>query len=244
MKPATLAILSAGLLGLSSPGFADTISITFTGTVFSPVVLDQTNIFGGAAFGDPFSETLVFNTAIGSTTGSADMLTFSGAGATSPLVSESVTINGHTAPTTITGSYSASLFICSSCSSGGKGEINFDVEDKSDNGATNSDNSIRGYITTGVGNIASPIPSPFNAITAGDTGVAYVQFYTTSDNPQLGTEIDTNIEGLLTGLSLSSVGAVPEPSTWVLSLLGFVGVGLLVCRRKSKSPATTWAPIG
>ena len=30
-----------------------------------------------------------------------------------------------------------------------------------------------------------------------------------------------------------SVSAVPEPSTWVMMLLGFVGLSLMICRRKS-----------
>jgi hypothetical protein len=31
----------------------------------------------------------------------------------------------------------------------------------------------------------------------------------------------------------TSVGAVPEPATWAMMLLGFLGIGFLACRNKS-----------
>jgi hypothetical protein len=34
--------------------------------------------------------------------------------------------------------------------------------------------------------------------------------------------------------SLTSVGAVPEPSTWAMMILGFAGIGFMAYRRKSK----------
>jgi outer membrane lipase/esterase len=33
---------------------------------------------------------------------------------------------------------------------------------------------------------------------------------------------------------LTATGAVPEPSTWAMMLLGFAGIGFLAYRRKSK----------
>ena len=33
---------------------------------------------------------------------------------------------------------------------------------------------------------------------------------------------------------LTATGAVPEPSTWVMMILGFAGVGFMAYRRKSK----------
>jgi hypothetical protein len=38
----------------------------------------------------------------------------------------------------------------------------------------------------------------------------------------------------LTDFSLVRVGAVPEPSTWAMMILGFAGIGFLTYRRKSK----------
>ena len=34
--------------------------------------------------------------------------------------------------------------------------------------------------------------------------------------------------------SSNAVGAVPEPSTWAMLILGFAGVGFMAYRRKSK----------
>jgi PEP-CTERM motif len=38
----------------------------------------------------------------------------------------------------------------------------------------------------------------------------------------------------LDSLALTSVAAVPEPSTWAMMILGFAGVGFMAYRRKSK----------
>jgi hypothetical protein len=32
-----------------------------------------------------------------------------------------------------------------------------------------------------------------------------------------------------------TVGAVPEPSTWAMMILGFAGIGFMVYRRKSET---------
>jgi hypothetical protein len=31
-----------------------------------------------------------------------------------------------------------------------------------------------------------------------------------------------------------SVGAIPEPSTWAMMILGFAGIGFMACRSKNK----------
>ena len=36
-------------------------------------------------------------------------------------------------------------------------------------------------------------------------------------------------------LTISAVGAVPEPSTWAMMILGFVGIGFMAYRRRSKT---------
>jgi hypothetical protein len=49
-------------------------------------------------------------------------------------------------------------------------------------------------------------------------------------DPTYGLAID-NFE-VATGLTVA--GAVPEPSTWAMMILGFAGLGLMAYRRKSK----------
>jgi hypothetical protein len=48
-------------------------------------------------------------------------------------------------------------------------------------------------------------------------------------NDSGGIEVDDLQFGLLSG-----VRAVPEPSTWVMMILGFAGIGFMAYRRKSK----------
>jgi hypothetical protein len=46
--------------------------------------------------------------------------------------------------------------------------------------------------------------------------------------------IGLNFEGQIYGGSVTISGAVPEPSTWAMMILGFAGVGFMAYRRKSK----------
>jgi hypothetical protein len=39
---------------------------------------------------------------------------------------------------------------------------------------------------------------------------------------------------LIGGFAQSFPGAVPEPSTWAMMLLGFAGIGFMAYRRKNK----------
>jgi hypothetical protein len=56
----------------------------------------------------------------------------------------------------------------------------------------------------------------------------YTSAYLTS------SAVGLNFEGELYGGSVTISGAVPEPSTWAMMLLGFAGVGFVAYRRKSK----------
>jgi hypothetical protein len=48
---------------------------------------------------------------------------------------------------------------------------------------------------------------------------------------------DDNIffASLYTTAQISSVGGIPEPSTWAMMILGFAGVGFMAYRRSLKS---------
>ena len=51
-----------------------------------------------------------------------------------------------------------------------------------------------------------------------------------------------NVDGLIDNVSIAfaedrAVGAVPEPSTWAMMILGFMGVGFMAYRRKSQDAA-------
>ena len=48
------------------------------------------------------------------------------------------------------------------------------------------------------------------------------------------TQSDSILRLSLAGAGIGSPGSVPEPSTWVMMILGFAGVGFMAYRRKSK----------
>jgi hypothetical protein len=80
---------------------------------------------------------------------------------------------------------------------------------------------------------ALTFPSSGNDPATGLADRGYLGF--TSTAPITGFQWDTTDGGIIdTGFSNLSVGAVPEPSTWAMLLLGFAGVGFMACRSKNK----------
>jgi len=73
-------------------------------------------------------------------------------------------------------------------------------------------------------NIASPAP-PLPGHFDGGSASAFIDPHIFSDNPNYSLVLSDNVG--------NTVGAVPEPSTWAMMLLGFVGIGLLAYRHKS-----------
>jgi len=69
------------------------------------------------------------------------------------------------------------------------------------------------------------ISSPADTLTYSTSGLTFAV-----DNPG-GHQIDG---GTFTVSSPIIAGAVPEPSTWAMLLLGFIGIGSMAYRRKSK----------
>ena len=83
-----------------------------------------------------------------------------------------------------------------------------------------SDRTNHAYMTTFAGGLvgASVVPAGW-----------YIGFEDVS-----GCGSDWNYQDLQFYASTGSVGAVPEPSTWAMMVLGFAGVGFMAYRRKSK----------
>lgn len=80
------------------------------------------------------------------------------------------------------------------------------------------------------------------SVTDGRTNFSqYVQFFTNTPGETIVSASFTNSDSTasfesanFSGLFEQSVSAVPEPSTWAMMILGFVGVGFMAYRRKSK----------
>ena len=74
----------------------------------------------------------------------------------------------------------------------------------------------------------------FLAKQASQSDSAYVpisNFYTNSNGGSQGQDLVTSIGGQF----YSVAAAAPEPSTWAMMLLGFVGVGFSAYRKRSRS---------
>ena len=79
-------------------------------------------------------------------------------------------------------------------------------------------------------------------VTNGATNFAqYVQFITDTPGEKIISASFTNPNSTgsfeaanFSGIGNQAVGAVPEPSTWAMMILGFAGVGFVAYRRKSK----------
>jgi hypothetical protein len=57
-----------------------------------------------------------------------------------------------------------------------------------------------------------------------------------SSNPDWGTaQLTYILPGNVTGISLVHIASVPEPSTWVMIILGFLGLGIPSRRRKNQA---------
>lgn len=76
---------------------------------------------------------------------------------------------------------------------------------------------------------------------SGSTGAGFFNlndgFYSVNLTTGLATRIGTVGAGSLIGLSVAPAGAVPEPGTWALLLVGFAAIGTALRRRRILRPA-------
>ena len=212
-----LGLLSAAALlcvGVTSAS-ADIVTLTYTGTVagtdyagyFGPPGADLTNA--------AFTAVYVFDTDIG-IHGSGIPFTTYAYGLPTPAISAKLNINGQTFTTN--GSYFSELYIQSSTLG------NFQAFAEVVSGGGPYYPYLYNNVVTNDPNAPSPtsLTSPFT-YTFQENGVNDGFFWDGVDERLM----------LYTG-TVTLSHAVPEPSTWAMMILGFVGVGLLACRRKSK----------
>jgi hypothetical protein len=246
MRLKLLGCMSAvALLAGISTASADIITVTWTGSL-SPAgtggTVDTNGLFGatGASYaGDPFSATLVFdsatagaiyNPATGTLEGGSDINGSRSPGTPSPLVSASLTINGTSV--SIGGGYSAQL-VSTPGSSAGTASFTTYVQ----SGATSGNTELLKLEFSGA-NLTGAVPGFPIAINqngsftlvSGD-GVLANQASQFFDNGETLTFVPASV----TVTDQSSVAAVPEPSTWAMMLVGFGGLGFLSYRRSRRN---------
>ena len=228
------------LLASVSQASADIVTVTYTGIV-NPGAQDQNGRFGGGNLtGTTYVAQYIFNSSIGnlSSTGTANAVTGgTGVPAPSPLLSGTVTING--VSQAMPRGYTDQMY---AYNDGTSAQVEHTGRFYENLGGITTENTVFNRITN---NTTLPfttllplsLTAPFaDTLDANDGYTASVDFLSVDYN-QGGAFLDyVHLTATLTGFQISgpSVGAVPEPSTWAMMILGFAGVGFMAYRRKSK----------
>jgi hypothetical protein len=223
-------VAALAFCGTALPASAALVDVTFTGSIISPSYdTGITPIFvpgglspGSAFVGAPFTATFVFNTDLGSSASSATGFSVEGGtstGFTDPLVSASVTVNGVTE--SVPGLYDSELTLCSSsCPSIPSGSLTLYASDYSNGGPLGSTVNNRTDVEIEGAFPSSITPGPFNFTPS--SGFGYISLSTAANNGN-GTLVDTYFEALLATATITATASVPEPSAWVMMLIGFAG---------------------
>ena len=103
--------------------------------------------------------------------------------------------------------------------------------------------AITGPVLASYGNYFTTGPSFLDGsgvkfFTEGSNGQNRVDFFNQSSNGVY--RVNTQSPGSSEYVTVSSsavVAAVPEPSTWAMMILGFLGVGFMAYRRRQSTPA-------
>ena len=218
IKSAALACAALGAL-VSTSAFADIVTTTYTGTVIGTDYAGYFGVAGSDLSNATFTATYVFDTNhSGSTQWSGTFNTFTnGIGVKSPAISASLAINGQTLAFTANQFYYSQLLAQDRAS----GHFQSEADVHSMSGAI-----WQNFIYTDDPN------APYN-LTSLTTPFSYTlntqSIYDNSSLFQYGSDSLT-----LLSTTVTLAGAVPEPSTWAMMLLGFAGIGFMAYRRKSK----------
>jgi hypothetical protein len=218
--------------GAATPASATFVNVTYQGTVTGD--FDETGIFGTAfaknnLVGQSYTAKFVFDTSLGQSTFFTDVYQeISGGAGTSypsPLISATVTVGSTTV--SVPGTY-GQLKI-EHFDSGVGEQFHFAQKHESDGVQTYDIHSVA-YVFRSDGSVPSSLTGPF---TYEPTSGGFMEYKINNYYVQTGqiiqyTYVDANVS------SLTVTSGVPEPSTWAMMMLGFVGVGFVAYRRKSK----------
>ena len=240
-----VAALVSGLIFASpaTEASAEIITVTYTGIVTGG--WDTTGVFGSTAanayVGDTYTEVFKFDSTLGSTSIATNSTQYAGnyslSGgpnnpdhSVSPAISVTMTLNGHSY--TLGGDSSGLLTgLNIPPGFGEQSELNTTLAD-------NGIGSASAHLTSpngGNAGVPASIFIPYTYVAqAGDDGNAD---FLLAIGPS-GLDVHTLASEVQLSVS-DSVGAVPEPSTWAMMVLGFAGIGFMAYRRKVK-PQNQW----
>jgi PEP-CTERM motif-containing protein len=217
-------VAGVAMLGGVSQASAAIMDVTYTGTVNYGT--DTLGIFGTAGAdlaGSSWVATYTFDTSLGHTSSSPNYNDVEGGPAspynnTSPVLSSMITING--VGRAVDGSY-------------------FGWESGYNNGTRSSQYQVvQNYNSGHNESLVDYISSPHAGLPASITTPFTYPVHVGHDDPQGSYYLqiggsDESIYAIPATLTVSNhVGAVPEPSTWAMLLLGFAGVGFAAYRKK------------
>jgi PEP-CTERM motif len=225
---------------ISTKASAEIITVTYTGTVTGG--WDTGGVFGSTAanayLGDPYTEVFTFDSSLGSLYNPANSTEYAGTWgltggpqsgaptAVSPGISVTMNLNGYS-------------FSFSGVENGHIQALNIPPGYGEQSGISTT------MTEQGIGSATASIGSP----TGGPTGIPADIFIPFTYFAQPGD--DGNADFLVpigpSGVDIHtfasevqlSVGAVPEPSTWAMMILGFAGIGFMAYRRKAKPALLT-----
>jgi len=212
------AALASGVIGLlSTSAFADIVTVTYTGTVIGT---DYSGYFGTAGTdisNSNFTATYVFDTNLsGAYQGQSYIYGGSSYPAPSPAISAALTIDGYTfnLPDVSTSSYFSQL------TAQNTGLFNSFAQ-VTPVGADTLYSSIytQDPNAPAIASFSAPFSYTYVAVGLSNNQSA---FYFGSDSLELFSQ------------AVTLTDAVPEPSTWVMMILGFCGLGFLTYRRKNQ----------
>jgi hypothetical protein len=212
-------------LGFGAPASATIVTVVYTGTVYEGY--DRTGIFGAAGgdlAGDSYVARYVFDTTQGLHFGPTSSFGGSYYGALTPVVSASVTINGHFA--SLNGTWSGVIDAESFgfFANAEEHSINNDIEI-----GKHSINIIYSLSYT------DPVINPFTyLVKKTDLTEAEIGFFNYDYVSQKYAQ-NASAHATLNTLTVST--GVPEPSTWALLLLGFAGLGFAGHRHAKQTTA-------
>ena len=214
-------VAGVAMLGGVSQASAAIMDVTYTGTVYSGT--DTLGVFGGGSLvGLSWVATYTFDTSLGHSYSSSNYNEVYGGSAsaygnTSPVLSSMVTING--VGQAVGGSSAGVVYGVNN----GSFSKQYHTAEYHSSGHTEY---LENYISNYNGSLPASITTPFtHTVDAKDSTFGY--YYLTN-----GTGYDSISANLATLTVSEHVGAVPEPSTWVMMLLRFAGVGFAAYRKK------------
>lgn len=170
----------------------------------------------------------VFDTSIGLTnTSPTQNLALGGTnfGAPSPLISASVTINGTTVQ--VFGGVGDEIFAQA---------LTYLNVSQQYAVALGPNAELLNTVTSTYGMLPPTIDVPFTyTLSPTDRFTGWFDYWRSPSGSPSNPETYANFRA--NTLTVSAVGAVPEPSTWVMMLLGFAGLGFMAYRRKQNGSA-------